>query len=115
MPYKDKEVQRKFMAERQTIHRQKIHSIINAHKDQPCTDCGVCLPVDVMELDHVRGAKLFTIAQWNKGALPREKGQSREDAIRNEIAKCDVRCPNCHKLRHYYERIRSKEETDESS
>lgn len=59
----------------------------------PCKDCGVSYPGPVMEYDHVpgRGDKLFGLA-----ALPLQV-----DAwtVRREMAKCDLLCANCHRLR----------------
>jgi hypothetical protein len=68
-----------------------------AARSVPCVDCGVQLPPEVMELDHVRGEKSFGFG----GSGFRER-QAAEVAA--EISKCDVRCPNCHRLRHYHER-----------
>jgi hypothetical protein len=70
-----------------------------AARDNPCVDCGVALPPEVMELDHVRGEKLFSIGGPKLRCRPLP-------GVLSEIAKCDVRCPNCHKLRHHYERQR---------
>lgn len=54
-----------------------------------CADCGESDPV-VLEFDHVRGTKHHDVGlmiarsfSWNKIAL--------------EIAKCDIRCANCHR------------------
>ena len=54
-----------------------------------CIDCGEADPV-VLEFDHVRGSKHHEIGlmvsrsfSWNKIAL--------------EIAKCEIRCANCHR------------------
>lgn len=77
-----------------------------AARDTPCVDCGVRLPPSVMEFDHIRGEKLFTIG----GIASKRKSEA---DIRAEIAKCDVRCPNCHKLRHHWERERLKAKRDE--
>lgn len=71
-------------------------ALILAAKDKPCTDCRIELPPKVMQLDHVRGTKLFAIT---KGIHSRSL-----QALIDEIAKCDVRCPNCHAMRHYLER-----------
>jgi len=70
-------------------------------RDKPCADCGVRLPPQIMELDHVRGQKLFSVG----GSLLRHRNEAE---VREEIAKCEVRCPNCHKLRHYHERQERK-------
>lgn len=57
----------------------------------PCVDCGESDPI-VLDFDHVRGHKRSTIAEavvsnnpWNLTRLAAE------------IAKCDVRCANCHR------------------
>ena len=52
------------------------------------------MPPEVMELDHVRGEKSFGLSVGRLRLQPL-------DLIRAEIAKCDVRCPNCHRMRHY--------------
>lgn len=59
-------------------------------KDKPCHDCGKQYPPVVMDFDHVpdRGIKVAEISRIN----------SREKII-EEIAKCDVVCPTCHRIR----------------
>ena len=57
----------------------------------PCVDCGE-EDKDVLEFDHVRGEKMFTISTKLRS--------KRWDQILAEISKCDVRCANCHKRRH---------------
>lgn len=65
-------------------------------RDKPCVDCGVILPPECMDLDHVRGEKKFSISHYAH-ALKIER-------VEEELAKCDIRCPNCHRLRHYKEK-----------
>jgi len=62
-------------------------------KTEPCTDCGVTYPPYVMDFDHVRGDKLFTI-----GMSTQTKSKQQ---ILDEAAKCDVVCANCHRKRTY--------------
>jgi hypothetical protein len=62
--------------------------------DHPCVDCGNTDPV-VLDFDHVQGKKKFNI-----GA----RGSHTIKAIKVEIAKCEVRCANCHRIRHWEER-----------
>jgi hypothetical protein len=57
----------------------------------PCVDCGEADPV-VLEFDHVRGQKRKVMS-----TLVAE-GYSLK-AIKEEIAKCDVVCANCHRRR----------------
>lgn len=54
-------------------------------------DCGIQYPPAAMDLDHVRGIKIYPLSQMM---------QQSEAKIRAEIAKCDVVCANCHRLRH---------------
>jgi hypothetical protein len=82
------------------LRRAKIAALIQLHKNKPCIDCGGKFPPVIMEFDHVRGEKLFNIAHWEKARLGK---RNREQAILEEIAKCEVRCPTCHRLRHLYE------------
>lgn len=78
--------------------RPKVALILDARR-RPCVDCGNEYPPEVMELDHVRGRKAF-------GLYPRgvQQAEITLDDIRAEIAKCEPRCPTCHRLRHHYER-----------
>lgn len=55
----------------------------------PCVDCGESDPV-VLEFDHVRGVKEFNISC----AVQCGYGMHR---INLEIAKCEIRCCNCHR------------------
>jgi hypothetical protein len=82
-------------------YRNRINAWVLQERDKPCTDCGTELPPQIMEFDHVRGEKVFTISHWQK--QPKRNGLGREDQLRLEIAKCEVRCPNCHRLRHFLE------------
>ena len=65
-----------------------------------CLDCGVDYPHYVMEFDHARGERKFTISG---------SGLSRSwETVLDEIDKCDIVCANCHKART---RQRANEET----
>jgi hypothetical protein len=74
-------------------HVAAINALITAAKATACTDCGVQYPAAAMDLDHVRGEKKFGLA---KAA----RSNRSLDEVRAEIAKCDVRCAVCHRLRH---------------
>jgi len=65
-------------------------------KSHPCIDCGND-DWRVLEFDHVRGIKSFTISNINKN------GKSLE-SLKTEISKCDMRCANCHRIRHFKEK-----------
>jgi hypothetical protein len=67
----------------------------DAAKAKPCADCGVQYPPYVMDLDHVRGEKLFVLS----------KGYNHSpEAQLAEIEKCDVVCTNCHRERTHVRR-----------
>jgi hypothetical protein len=69
----------------------KARELIAAAKNQPCADCGGTFPLVCMDFDHRDPAlKSFTIAQGL---------QRSHEALLAEIAKCDVVCSNCHRLR----------------
>lgn len=57
----------------------------------PCIDCGE-QDVLVLQFDHVRGQKLQSISELVKAGYAWK-------AIEAEIAKCEVRCANCHARR----------------
>ena len=70
----------------------QIRRLIKESKDLPCSDCGIRYPSYVMDFDHVRGVKIMGIAN-----TPSQRYSI--DKILQEIAKCDVVCANCHRIR----------------
>ena len=80
--------------------------LIQEAKDVPCMDCGVCYPFWIMQFDHRDPSKKdFTIGS--------EGRQFSEQKVKDEMAKCDVVCANCHKDREYT-RLQEKLERGES-
>lgn len=69
--------------------RKPLPQFLSSLKEKPCHDCGKQYPAVLMDFDHVpeRGEKVGIISR-----LP--KGKALE-----EIAKCDVVCPMCHRIR----------------
>jgi hypothetical protein len=74
--------------------KQQVTDLVRSAKDVPCADCGVRYHYCVMDFDHVRGVKLFSISTRNT-TLERTLA---------EIAKCEVVCANCHRLRTFKRR-----------
>lgn len=59
--------------------------------NKPCMDCGNTYPPECMDYDHRPGEiKRFDVSKTNAHGLP---------AIMDEIAKCDLICANCHRIR----------------
>jgi hypothetical protein len=65
-------------------------------KDVPCADCGVRYPHYVMDFDHVEGEKLANLASMKSTGVGKQK-------FMDEIAKCEVVCSNCHRVRTWGE------------
>ena len=76
----------------------RIKRLILEHlKANPCVDCPENDPI-VLEFDHRNGEeKLFCIGE----AASKKIGVKK---LMVEIAKCDVRCANCHRRKTYRER-----------
>ena len=64
----------------------------NIKKDRPCVDCGHTFPLVAMDFDHVRGEKARSISGLVSGAYKIE-------LIAEEIAKCEIVCACCHRIR----------------
>lgn len=54
-----------------------------------CTDCGLHVPEEVLQFDHLRDKK-FNISEGFGGNWA---------VVKKEIFKCEVVCANCHILR----------------
>ena len=59
-------------------------------KDVPCAECGNRFPSCCMDFDHVRGKKSFTVGMSSNRSWK---------SVLKEIAKCDIVCANCHRIR----------------
>ena len=58
--------------------------------DHPCVDCGECDP-KVLDFDHIRDKKANVSTLVQSGVT--------WESLSNEIARCEVRCANCHRRR----------------
>lgn len=76
-------------SERKRRNRQYVWDY---YKANPCIDCGNGNPI-VLQFDHKDDVeKVLNISQMTSGKWSIEN-------IIKEIAKCDVRCANCHHIR----------------
>ena len=109
MPFKDREKQREASRRHYAKHRDKViakakvlskhakdraRAYINAHLlNNPCVDCGEA-DIIVLEFDHVGGDKHFNISDATRLGYGMPK-------LKAEMAKCEVRCANCHRKKTY--------------
>jgi hypothetical protein len=63
-------------------------------EDKGCADCGLKFPHYVLEFDHLPGQKKVD----NVYRVLKKYGV---ESAWQEVAKCDVVCANCHKVRTY--------------
>ena len=77
---------------RSFLRSEQCERVVNAAKEVPCMDCGVQYPLCATDFDHVRGEKLFDLGNARGRAIQK---------VKDEIAKCDVVCANCHRIRTY--------------
>jgi hypothetical protein len=72
----------------------ELNEFINNMKDdKPCADCNLPHSYWRLDFDHRNGEKkLFEISKLKAGLYSKKK-------ILEEIAKCDLVCANCHRLR----------------
>jgi hypothetical protein len=80
--------------------RREIRDYLRSLKlNQPCTDCGGIFPPTCMDWDHLDPAnKEFDICQDSTREL------YSKEKIHAEIAKCEIVCANCHRIRSAIQR-----------
>lgn len=71
-------------------------------KSGPCTDCGQTFHPVAMDFDHTDDGKLFSVSRNYRFSLAR---------LQAEIAKCELVCANCHRVRTW---TRQQELSDET-
>ena len=74
--------------------KEKLRNIMREQKAKPCADCGNEYLFYVMDFDHREGEE--KMAHVSK--LVQRMNLQR---LLDEIAKCDVVCSNCHRVRTY--------------
>lgn len=80
----------------QAAYVARMRAIIEERKAVPCADCGGRFDTVCMDFDHRPGeVKRFSIGDGKSYG---------EKVLLAEIAKCDVVCANCHRLRTFRSR-----------
>ena len=76
---------------RQRRAGDRAKAVLDAHKAKPCMDCDGKFPPECMDFDHRPGEKkLFSVGVFKRIASKK---------LEAEIAKCDLVCSNCHRIR----------------
>jgi len=79
---------------RSAAKKREVQQILGKMKeDSGCIDCNTKYPFYVLDFDHTRGNKVSNIGQMLDYF-------SMEDILK-EVAKCDIVCSNCHRIRTY--------------
>lgn len=96
--YENNPLRREMIADRCERNRAAKRAIVEQYLvTHPCVDCGEADPI-VLEFDHVRGEKASNISDLVVSGGLRK--------LMDEIAKCDVRCANCHRRATYMRRLK---------
>lgn len=70
--------------------RENNRRLIDSLKNFPCPDCGKSFPASAMDFDHVRGVKIANVSEMLDATL---------SEIFAEVAKCELVCATCHRIR----------------
>jgi hypothetical protein len=73
-------------------YKKQIKAIVDDLKSQPCQDCKHTYPPICMDFDH-------RDPMQKKHLVSVLTNQGRIKALREEVAKCDLVCSNCHRIR----------------
>ena len=95
-------------SEKVSISKQKniLAQYLRDLKDKtPCMDCKIHYPYYVMDFDHVRGVKQKNVAELIN-TLSKKK-------IDEELAKCEIVCSNCHRVRTHLRKIKRRKTENE--
>lgn len=97
-----KEAYRRQSREKNRKQRGAIYDLLAKIKSEPCGDCGGRFDPECMDFDHrdastKKAAVARIVANWPI-----------EEIVLNEVAKCDLVCANCHRLRTKKRRLLKK-------
>jgi len=98
-PQKQRDAKRRWYDDHRDVYRDRnrrrraeLIQEVRLAKEKPCADCGGAFPYYVMDFDHRDDeTKLFEVST---GMLSFGRAK-----VLAEIAKCDVICANCHRIR----------------
>ncbi|MBX3468894.1 MAG: hypothetical protein KF878_18650 [Planctomycetes bacterium] len=89
---RNREKHKDVVAEKSRLYLKRNRDIVLRHlASHPCVDCGEA-DVVVLEFDHIRGRKIREVQRLAARCVT-------PDVLHEEIAKCEVRCVNCHRVK----------------
>lgn len=93
MPHRDPNQRRLWSLKNSARRRAKARAFVKKHLlEHPCVDCGEP-DIRVLEFDHIDpSTKEHSVSRMVSQGYATEK-------VAAEMAKCEVRCCNCHRLR----------------
>src|SRR3972149_3591234 len=94
MPYKNTRDRRQYHRDLRARHREYVREIL---KGSVCVDCGYS-DWRALDFDHIDPATKFD----SVSAMLSQTWKL--NRIVDEVSKCAIRCPNCHRIRTYEER-----------
>jgi hypothetical protein len=91
---------REVYLDRNRRKKERLRNVMREQKAKPCADCGVEYPFYLMDFDHREGEEKMS-------HVSRLVQQMNLERLLAEIAKCDVVCSNCHRVRTYERKQKS--------
>lgn len=100
---------RRYYAENHDLHRENVsrrknservrqRALLKEYKEKtPCSDCNLLWPSYVLDFDHVGDNKSYNVS--------RMVGTFNDEKLWMEIAKCELVCANCHRVRTHNRRV----------
>ncbi len=88
--HKNEQVER--TSKTRQVRKAAARKLIRDLKSNPCADCGGRFHWTQMDFDHVKSDKLKDVARMVQTPYSVAK-------LLTEVAKCDLVCANCHRLR----------------
>jgi hypothetical protein len=83
--------------ERRREYWRRQARLLDRLRQVPCMDCGRRFPACAMDFDHRNAVS-------KRSAVMRMIGRAGTGRILEEVAKCDIVCANCHRLRTFRRR-----------
>lgn len=118
MPFKDPQKRKECLARYYLENKERLYLskkkrrgwyrkyIQEIKSTTPCADCKEFFPYYIMDFDHLPGVeKKFEIGGANSATSLQ--------ALKDEIAKCEIVCANCHRHRTFMRQTKDPEDSSQ--